>query len=149
MTIGKLIVFSIVAMSRPTVRAVLGQDVEPGLDLVERPARVPAIGPLGHDPQRLARPGPTDEDRQVGLDRPRLAQRVVERVEATLVAEPLAVEQPAQEHDRLVEPVEPLAGAGEEVDAEGVVLALEPRPADAEHGPTARHVVERRGELGE
>ena len=36
----------------------------------------------------------------------------------------------------------------EEVDAEGVVLALEPGAADAEHGPAARDVVERRGELG-
>ena len=45
------------------------------------------------------------------------ADRVVERVEPALVAEPLAIEQPAHEHDRLVEPVETLAEAGAEVDA--------------------------------
>ena len=148
-TIGKLIVFSIVVDVATDRGAVLGEDLEPRPDLVDGPARVPAIGPLGHDPERLLRPRATDQDRQVGLDRPRRAQRVVERVEPALVAEPLPVEQPAQEHDRLVEPVEPLARAVEEVDAERVVLALEPRPADAEHGPAVRDVVEGRGDLGQ
>ena len=48
----------------------------------------------------------------MGLDRPRLAQRVVEVVEAALVAEPLAVEQPPHDRDRLVQPIESLADAG-------------------------------------
>ena len=84
----------------------------------------------------------------MGLHGPWLAQRVVERVEPALVTEPLPVEQPAHQHDRLVEPVEPLAD-GREVDAVGVVLALEPGAADAEHGPAAGDVVERRRELGD
>ena len=50
--------------------------------------------------------------------------------------------------DRLVEPVEPLAEAGPEVDPERLVLALEPGAADAEDGPAARDVVEGRRELG-
>ena len=141
-------VFSIVRDVATDVRAMLAEDVERAADLLERPARVPAVRPQGDDPERLARPGAADQDRQLGLDRTRRAQRVVHRVEAALVAEPLAVEQPAHEHDRLVEPVEPLARAAEELDAEAVVLALEPGAADAEHGPAARDVVERRGELG-
>ncbi len=77
MTIGKLSVFSIVRDVTPDVGAVLGEDVELAAHLVQRPARVPAIGPQRHGPQRLLRPRPADEDRQVRLDRPRLAQRVV------------------------------------------------------------------------
>ena len=44
---------------------------------------------------------------------PWLHERVTERVEApVMVGDPLAIEQPAQEPDRLVEPVEPLAEPG-------------------------------------
>ena len=141
-------VFSIVAMSRPT-----------SAQCSARMSSVPltsSSGPLVFQPSArsatirsvLLRPGAADQDRQLRLDRTRRAQRVVERVEAALVAEPLAIEQAAHEHDRLVEPVEPLARAAEELDPEAVVLALEPGAADAEHGPAVRDVVERRGELG-
>ena len=102
-------VFSIVAMSRPTSAQCSARMSSRPRTSSTVPARVPGVGPQRHGPQRLLRPGPADEDRQVGLDRSRLAQRVVERVEAALVAEPLAVEQAADEHHRLVEPVEPLA----------------------------------------
>ena len=57
-------------------------------------------------------------------------------------------EQPAEEPDRLVEPVEPLAEPRAEVDAEGVVLALEPPAAEAEDEPAIGHVLDGRGELG-
>ena len=83
------------------------------------PARVPGVAVARDGPERLLRPGAADEDRQVGLDRARAAQRLVHRGRAALVAEPLAVEQAAHEPDRLVEPVEPLAEAGPEVDPEG------------------------------
>ena len=98
----------------PDVRrgAVLGEDLEPRLGFVHGPARVPAVGAHGHGPERLAGPGTADEDRQVGLDRARRAQRVVERVEAALVAEPLAIEQATHKHHRFVEAIEPLADAG-------------------------------------
>src|SRR4029079_805437 len=52
------------------------------------------------------------------------------------------------EHDGLVEAVEPFADGGE-VDAIGVVLALEPGATDAKDRPALREVVERRRDLGE
>src|SRR5262245_35948460 len=90
-------------------------------DLVYPARRVPGVAAQGDRPERLLRTRATDEDRQLRLERPRLADRVVERVEAALVAESLAVEQPAQHHDRLVEPVEALAEPGPEVDPERLV----------------------------
>ena len=60
----------------------------------------------------------------------------------------LAIEQPPDQSDRFVEPVEPFTEAGAEVEAERVVLALEPAPAEAEDEPSARQVVERRRGLG-
>ena len=110
-TIGKLMVFSIVAMSRPTSAQCSARMSSVPLTSSSGPARVPGVGPQRDGPERLLRPGAADQDRQVRLDRARRAQRVVERVEAALVAEPLAVEQAAHEHHRLVEPVEPLARA--------------------------------------
>ena len=79
---------------------------------------------------------------------PRLADRVTHRVARPVVIDPLAVEQPADQHDRLVQPAETLAEARPEVDAEGLVLALEPGATDAEHRAAAGDVVERRRELG-
>ena len=140
-------VFSIVADVATDVGAVRREDVEPRPDLVERARRVPGIGALGDGPQGLLRAGAADQDRQVRLDRSRLAERVLQRVEAADMAEPLAVEQAPDEHDRLVQPVEPLADAGGEVDAVGVVLALEPGAADPEHCAPARDVIERDREL--
>ena len=51
-------------------RAVLAQDRIAGGDLLDRPGRVPGVPGAGHRAERLLRPGATDEDRQVGLDRP-------------------------------------------------------------------------------
>ena len=108
---------------------------------------VPQVGVRGGRPQRLARPRPTDEDRQPRLDRTRPAERIGHLVEPALVGHGLAVEQPADEPDRLVEPVEALPEPAAEIDAERVVLPLEPAAAEAEDRATARDVVERRGEL--
>ena len=69
-------------------------------------------------------------------------------VEPALVGHGLAIEQSADQPDRLVQPVEPLAEAAAEIDAERVVLPLEPAAAEAQDRPTARDVVERRRELG-
>jgi len=77
------------------------------------------------------------------------AERVAERVEAALVGDRLAVEQPPDEPDGLVQPVEPLAEAGPEVDAEGLVLPLEPATPDPQDEPTAGQVVDRRRLLGD
>jgi hypothetical protein len=125
-----------------------GERREGVADLLDRAGRVPAIGALGDGPERLAPARPADEDRQVGLDRPGLADRVVECVDGPVVRDALPVEEPSQQHDRLVEAIEPFAESRAEVDAEGVVLALEPRPADAQHGPAVADVVEGRRELG-
>src|SRR4051794_20609546 len=128
------------------VGAVLLEDVDPHLDVVERPARVPTVGPERHRSERLLRTGPTDEDRQVRLDRTRLAQRVVEPVEAAFVAEPLAVEESADEHHRLIEPVEPLTDR-REVDGVGLMLAGETGGTDPQGRAAHGEGVERRGEL--
>ena len=92
----------------------------------------------------LLRAGPADEDRQVRLDRPRRGQRVVERVEPALVAEPLAVEQAADQHHRPRRSDRGVRRSAREVDAVGVMLALEPGAADAQDRPAVREVVEGR-----
>src|SRR6476660_6355212 len=58
----------------PDDGAMLFKDVEADPDLIDRPARVPAVGPERDRPKRLLGPGATDEDRQMRLDRPLLAQ---------------------------------------------------------------------------
>ena len=65
------------------------------------------------------------------LDGSRLAERVAHDVRRPVVVHALAVEQPAHEHDRLVEPADPLTGRRPERDAEGLVLPLEPGGTDA------------------
>ena len=107
--IAKLTVFSIVGDVAPDVGAVLGEDGDSVANVLERAARVPAVRPQRDGPQRLLRAGPADEDRQMRLDRSRLGQRVVERVEPALVAEPLAVEQAPDQHHGLVEAIEAFA----------------------------------------
>ena len=84
----------------------------------------------------------------MGLHGSRLAQRVRELVVATRVTEPFAIEQAAHDHDRLVEPVEPVAKPGPPLrDREWLVFALEPRATNAEHSPPTADVVEGRGQL--
>src|SRR5262245_29437125 len=65
-------------------------------------------------------------------------QRVAHRIDRALMGQPFAVEQAADEAGCLVEPVEPLPEARAEVDAEGVVLALEPAATEPEHDSPAR-----------
>ena len=139
MTIGKLTVFSMRREVAPDVGAVRRQGRRARRGPRPR-SRTCSSRPRGAATVRSVLRGPDPPTRigRCGLDRPRRAQGVVERVEAALVAEPLAVEQAAHEHHRLVEPVEPLAGARAEVDAVGVVLTLEPGAADAEDGPAVR-----------
>ena len=60
----------------------------------------------------------------------------------------LAVEHRPHQLDRFVEPVEPLAEPGPEVDPVRLVLPLEPGPADPEDRASGAHVVERRDHLG-
>ncbi len=129
-------------------RTRLPQDRVGGGERVRGAVGVPDVRVACHQGQRLARPGPADQDRQPRLDRTRLAHGVVHPVEAAVVRHPLAVEQPPDQRHRLPEPVEPLAETGAEVDPEGVVLALEPAAADAQDRAAAADVVEGRRELG-
>ncbi len=133
---------------RPILGAALGEDLAGRRDPFRRAVGVPQVGVPRGRPERLGRPRAADQDRQARLDGSWLADGVAHRVEAALVGHRLAVEQPADEPDRLVKPVQPLAEPGAEVDAEGVVLALEPATADPQDHPTVRQVVQGRGELG-
>ena len=72
----------------------------------------------------------------------------MEAVGPTVVIDALTVEQPADDPDRLVEPVEPFADGRPEVDPECVVLALEPGATDPEDRPPAADVVEGCCQLG-
>ena len=73
----------------------------------------------------------------------RVVAHVVRVVEDAARRGRTAGEHRADQLDRLVQPVEPLAHAAAEVDAEGGVLRLEPGGAQAQHGPAVREVVER------
>ena len=126
----------------PTQHRVVRRD---GVRLAEG---VPQVGICGGRPERLARSRTADQDRQSGLHRSRPADRVGHLVEPALVGHGLAIEQPPDQPDRLVQPVQALAEAAAEVDAEGVVLPFEPATTEPEDRPAARDVVERRRELG-
>ena len=110
------------------------------------PKRLQYVGVLRDGPERLLLPAAADDDREVRLDRPREADEVVDPVRPALVRHLVAVEDAADDPDRLVEPVEPLAVALPEVDPVGDVLELEPRAAEPEDRAAAAHVVERRRE---
>ena len=92
-------------------------------------------------------PEPPIEDGDARLDRPRSADGVVEAVEAALVRDGLAVQEPADQRDGLAKPVQPFAEAGTEVEPERLVLAGEPAGAQAQDHPPAADVVERRRHL--
>src|SRR5439155_105425 len=94
--------------------------------------------------------GPADHDRQTRLDRARLVAEMVEGVAAARDRGPLiAVEQVSHGADGFIEPVEPLAEAGSELDPVGQVLGLHPGAADAQDRPAVARVVEGRGDLGD
>ena len=124
------------------------EDSQPRRRLPGRPVGVPTVGRSPDQRDTLTRTGRTDEDRQVILDRPWGAHRVAHRVEATRVGDGLAVEQPADEPDGLVEAIDPLAEARPELEPEGVMLTLEPGRTDPQDRPAIAQVVERRRKFG-
>ena len=149
MTIGKLTVSSISDGSRPTRRrsARRGRRGSPG-PARTCAARVPGVARSATVRSGLLRARAADEDRQVRLDRPRLARgRRASCRSGRRASNRSPSSSRAHQPDRLVEPVEALAEARPEVDAEGVVLPLEPRAADAEDRPAVADVVHRRREL--
>jgi hypothetical protein len=101
---------------------------------------------LGDDPQRAALAGPSDDERQVLLDRLRLEPSVLQL--EMLALERRRLLRPEAPHDpaRLVEHVHPHADA-RKWDSVLVVLELEPGGAHSELQPPAGHVVDRRGHL--
>ncbi len=129
------------------LRAALAQDLAGLGDALRRAVGVPQVRVARGRPERLGRARPADEDREASLDRARLADRVVHPVEAALVRDPLPVEQPPDQADRLVEPVEPLAEPRTEIDPERVVLALEPAATEPEDEAPVREMVDGRREL--
>ena len=79
----------------------------------------------------------------------RQQDQVVELVVAVrLAGDGAAVEQRAHGRRGLVHPVQALAEAAAELDPVGLVLRLEPGPADAQDRPPVAQVVERGGQLG-
>src|SRR5206468_11271113 len=127
--------------------AALPQDVRRLGDPCRLAVAVPQVGMPRRGAERLLAPGAADQDRKPRLDRARQAQCVDHRVEAPVMGHLLTREKPLDEADRLLEPVEPLAEAGPEVEPEGLVLAVEPAAADAQDEPPARHVIEGGREL--
>ncbi len=83
----------------------------------------------------------------MGLDRTGRADCIPEPVEAAVVRDVLTVEQAPDQRHRLAQSVEPLAEPAAEIEPEGVVLALEPSSADAQHRPATRDVVDRGRDL--
>src|SRR4029079_8720463 len=74
-------------------------------------------------------------------------QRVVEVMEAAVVAEALAVEQAPDDLDGLRQAIETLAGDRAAVERERSMLLLDPAAADAEDRPSATDVVDGRRHL--
>ncbi len=142
-----VVVRSISDSSRPTAAQCSRRIASRSASFVEAAHRVPLVAVLRQRPERLLGPAAADHDRQARLHRPRGHQRILHRVHGAVVRDELPVQQPAQEHRGLVEAVQPLAEPGPEVDAERLVLALEPGAAEAEDGAPAGEMVERRGEL--
>ena len=93
-------------------------------------------------------PDPPIHDGQVVLDGPWMDAQVVEGVAAVRARHLAPVEQRSQRRCGLRQPVESLAEAAPEVDAERLVLELEPGTADACDGPAAADVVDGRDALG-
>src|SRR5262245_28573015 len=90
---------------------------------------VPQVRVASDRRERLRPARAADEDGEVGLDRSRLEERVMEVIGRAVVRHALAIEQPADDPRRLLEPVQTLAEPGAEVEPERVVLALEPATA--------------------
>jgi len=116
------------------LRAMRPEDPDALCDHLERPARIPGVAEPRKGAQGLLRAGaPIMIGRCAWTGRGR-SDASWHRVEPALVRDLVAVEQPAHEPNGLVEAVQPLAEARSEVDAESVVLAFEPGPADAQDG---------------
>src|SRR5439155_10381746 len=104
------------------VGAMLVEDARRPGDGLEVATRVPGVRMPGDRSKRLRRAAAADQDRESMLDRERPADRILQVISGAFVGDRLAVQQPPDDPDRLVEPGQPLAGGLAEIEAEGVVL---------------------------
>ena len=104
--------------------AVLVQALRRLADLLQRPEGVPHVRVPGHDAHDPVPTHAADDDRQPPLDRARPGEHPLHAVEAAVVVDRLAVQQPADEHGRFLQAVHPLAHVGTEVEPVGTMLAL-------------------------
>ena len=86
---------------------------------------------LRHDAERALLPSPADQHRQALLDRVGEQPQVIDRIVPGR-GHALAVEQPPDDVRGLVEPADPLTGAGAELQPVGTMLALEPARTEPE-----------------
>ncbi len=128
--------------------AVLGEHLQLAGDLGDRsPRQVRLVGVLGDHPERLLLAGAADHDRDPRQGSGRV-DGVVHLVVRAGERHALAPQQRDDDLERFFELLEAISERAE-LEPERVVLELEPAGADAERGPTARHVVECRDRLGQ
>ena len=107
------------------------------------------VGVARHQPQRPLLAAAADEDRRPArLHRARHVAGLVDPVVAAVERRRLLGEHGPADLQRLLQPVQPLAG-GREVEAQSLVLDVVPGRADAEDGPARADDVERRHDLGQ
>ena len=109
--------------------------------LGDRPVRVPAVGVLGDDPHHLRAVGAEGQRRTGLLQRRRAEGRLAHLVVAPLVGRHVLPQQAVDHLDRLAEAGDQL-GRLREVDAEHLVLRLEPAGAEPQLQPAVRDVVD-------
>ena len=108
---------------------------------------VPGVRESRDRAQGLLLPRATDEDGQPRLDRRRVVPHIGRVVPDAACGGARGPKHAVDQLHGLVQPVQPLADAAPEVDAEGGVLRLEPGAAQAQHRPTPGEVVEGRDHL--
>ena len=142
------VVRSISAGSRPTVSQCWSEDRLLAPHAVDAAADVVGVGVAGHQLERDLLAAATDEQGQPLLDRRRVVADVLRRRSAV----PAAVGRSPWSIPRMIGSASPSqrsrsGGPDPEREPERRVLLLEPGRADAEDGPAAGDVVERRGHL--
>jgi hypothetical protein len=103
--------------------------------------QVAGVGVAGGEPQRAPLPRPAHQDRHVGLERARVADRLGHRDHPPRERGSARPPQQGQEPEGVLQEGEPPANR-RELPAVGAVLPLEPGRPDAAHGPPAGQDVE-------
>ena len=127
--------------------AVRGERVELAGDLARRRSEVRLVGVLRYEAQRLLLTRAADHDRNAPDGR-RLIDRVLHVVVLAIETRAFVAQHADDDLQRLFEFLEPV-GEGPELEAERLMLELEPACTDAELGATAGRNVERGDDLRE